>query len=163
MVDFHAAHERHIFDELMKRGPARESQDLMFPVVMELPAGDFGSIMDNLGIFSEIGFDIGEFSDNSITIRAVPAVMGRLDEKEFIREVLDSIKQERGHDGIQRALAASAACHSARRSGDSISRDEAVKILDRIFSGRQELRCPHGRPFVQTLKKDDIERIFKRQ
>jgi DNA mismatch repair protein MutL len=89
--------------------------------------------------------------------------MGRLDEKEFIREVLDSIKQERGHDGMHRAVAASAACHSARRSGDSISREEAVKILDRVFSGRQELRCPHGRPFVHTLKKDDIERIFKRQ
>jgi DNA mismatch repair ATPase MutL len=52
---------------------------------MELPAGDFSSIMDSLEIFSEIGFDIEEFSDNSISIVAVPAVMGRLDEKEFIR------------------------------------------------------------------------------
>jgi DNA mismatch repair ATPase MutL len=59
-------------------------------------------------------------------------------------------------------VAASAACHSARRSGDGISRDEAIKILDRSFPAA-ELRCPHGRPFVHTLKKDDIERIFKRQ
>ena len=161
-IDFHAAHERFIYDSLVAAQSRPEKQELMFPVMMELPVDEFHVILDNAELFSEIGFDIEEFSDNTITIRSVPALVGRLNEKEFIREVVDSIKQERQVAGRQKVIAASAACHSAKRAGDSLSSSDISGIVDRVFSGEHELRCPHGRPFAHVIKKEDLERIFKR-
>lgn len=161
-IDFHAAHERFIFDALMKPDRPVEIQELMFPVMMELPLDDFNVVMDSIERFSEIGFDIGEFSDKTITVRSFPAVAGKVDVEAFIHECIDEIRDERGKRDVRKSIAASAACHAAKRSGDLLSRSEMTVMINRIFSGEHELRCPHGRPFVHALRKEDLERIFKR-
>jgi len=162
-IDFHAAHERFIYDELMKRGRERDRQELMFPVMVELSLDDFHCVMDNLEIFSEIGFDMEEFSDRTITIRAVPSVIPKLEVEDFVREAAGELREGREKTGLYEALAASTACHGAKRSGDSLTARDMELIVERVFEGKHELRCPHGRPFVHTVTKDDLERIFKRQ
>ncbi|MDR3237844.1 MAG: DNA mismatch repair endonuclease MutL [Spirochaetia bacterium] len=162
VIDFHAAHERLIYDELRKKKPDSDKQELLFPVILELPIADFHIVTDNMSVFSKIGFDMEEFSDNTITIRALPAPLGKFDGKALLRELIAEIRSEKEPEKIYNSIAAVSACHAANRAGDTLSQREMELLTDKIFSGEYELRCPHGRPFVHIIKKEDLERIFKR-
>lgn len=161
-IDFHAAHERFIYDGLLARQGEIEKQELLVPEIIELPPGDYRLLLDYLSVFLETGFDIEDFSDNSITVRTVPVHAGRLNIKEFIFGFLEELLQEKGTTEIRHIIAASAACHQAKRAGDTLSADDMQRIVRGAFSGEYELRCPHGRPFVHRITRGDLERIFKR-
>ena len=162
IIDFHAAHERFIYDELIKKSPETDNQKLIFQSVIDLPLEEFHAIADNIEIFAEIGFDIEKFSDNSILIRAVPSALAKLNEKELVMEIAEEIRGEKEPGKIYNAIAALSACHAAARAGDALSVKEMEILAGKVFSGEYELRCPHGRPFVHIIKKEDLKRIFKR-
>ena len=162
LIDFHAAHERFIYDELIKKSSETDKQKLLFQSVIDLPLEEFHVIADSIEMFTEMGFDIEEFSDNSILIRAVPSALGKLNEKELVMEIAAEIRGEKEPRKIYNAIAALSACHAAARAGDTLSVREMEILAEKVFSGEYELRCPHGRPFVHILKKEDLKRIFKR-
>jgi DNA mismatch repair protein MutL len=60
-------------------------------------------------------------------------------------------------------MAKSAACHSAKRSGDYLGENDLKHLVREVFSGDHEMRCPHGRPFIYTMSKSDFERMFSRK
>ena len=164
IIDFHAAHERLIFDRIMERKGDFETQELMFPVVMDLALEEHRLLLDYIEDFREIGFDIEDFADNSVIVRAVPEVAGSTKPEQILREFLDS-----GTEGdseipdVRSRISAAVACHTALRAGDSISDRDMHELVQAALGGSHVLRCPHGRPYVFTMKKNDIERMFKRQ
>jgi DNA mismatch repair protein MutL len=163
IIDFHAAHERFIYDSIIDSRRGAETQELVFPHVQELPAADFRSAVENIDIFLKIGFDIEEFSDNSIIIRGVPSAAGKMDIGKFFLdtvETLGDVPGSRKDPGV--IIAEKIACHSAKRSGDEITDDDALMIARETIEGKHELRCPHGRPFIYRLGRNDIERMFRR-
>ncbi len=163
VIDFHAAHERFIYDELMKKDSSFESQALVFPKVVELSMEEFGVISDHAAFLAEIGFDMDEFSENAVIIRSVPVLAAGIDMDGFFADLVESLKSEEGKAvNARERVAQRIACHSARRAGDGLSVQEIDLIIQRTFSGAHELRCPHGRPFVYRLGRSDMERMFKR-
>jgi DNA mismatch repair protein MutL len=163
VIDFHAAHERFIYDELMKKDSSFESQALVFPKVVELSLEEFGVISDHAAFLAEIGFDMDEFSENAVIIRSVPVLAAGIDMDGFFADLVESLKSEEGKAvNARERVAQRIACHSARRAGDGLSVQEIDLIIQRTFSGAHELRCPHGRPFVYRLGRSDMERMFKR-
>jgi len=160
-IDFHAAHERMLYDKLWK-GYELETQELLFPVQIELTAADFSIVIDNLDNFGCCGFEIEEFSDRSIVVRSVPAAAGNYKIEELIKNMIDNIRDEKDNNDLKERIISSLACHSAKRSGDSLSTSDIKTLTGAVFGGEFELRCPHGRPFLFTINKNDIERMFKR-
>jgi DNA mismatch repair protein MutL len=163
IIDFHAAHERFVYDELMKKESSFESQALVFPKVVELSLEEFGLINDHAAFLAEIGFDMDEFSENAVIIRSVPVLAAGIDIDGFFADLIESFKSDKGKTtGLRELTARRIACHSARRAGDGLSAQEIDLIIQRTFSGAHELRCPHGRPFVYRLGRSDMEKMFKR-
>ncbi|RPI92898.1 MAG: hypothetical protein EHM32_08610, partial [Spirochaetales bacterium] len=163
IIDFHAAHERFIYNELMKKESSFESQALVFPKVVELSMEEFGVISDHAAFLAEIGFDMDEFSENAVIIRSVPVLAAGIDIDGFFADLLESLTGDEGKAaGVRERVAQRIACHSARRAGDGLSTPEIDLIIRKTFSGEYELRCPHGRPFVYRLGRSDMEKMFKR-
>lgn len=162
VIDFHAAHERIVFDSLMKRGVFIESQELLFPVVIELSKSDYTIALETKELLKDFGFDVDDFSDSSIVVRSVPVVTGRDETEEAVRAIIESIGEDKNFEDLNRKVASSLACHSSKRAGDKLSASDMRKLVSEIFEGEMELRCPHGRPFLHNIKKSDFERIFKR-
>ncbi len=160
-IDFHAAHERMLYDRI-KAGYEIEKQELLFPVQIELPVADFAVIMENLENFSSCGFEIDEFSDCSVVVRSVPVAARNYKIEELIKNMIDNIRDEKDNNELRERMIASLACHSAKRSGDTLSSSDIKTLASSVFGGEIELRCPHGRPFLFTMNKNDIERMFKR-
>jgi DNA mismatch repair protein MutL len=163
LIDFHAAHERFLFDRLMNREEPVESQELAFPETLDLGIADFQLVMDNRDILGEMGCEIDEFSGEAVVIRSVPALRGVQDGASLVRSFLDEVRREGWKkETMREGAAASIACHSARRSGDRLDRDEMDTLASLVLEGKQELRCPHGRPYLLTLGRNEIEKMVRR-
>ncbi len=163
VIDFHAAHERILYDELRAKDISFEKQELIFPKVMQFSVQDYNIVLEHIEFFSELGFDLDDFSDNSVAIRAVPEIAAKIDPEDVINDFITSVKQENEElFDIRQDITATIACHSARRAGDKLSLDEMKILVSRLYSEDHEKRCPHGRPFIFTLSKTDLEKMFKR-
>lgn len=163
-IDFHAAHERIIFDSISARADKPDTQSLAIPEIIGLGAGDFYLVTENIDIFASAGFELDALSGTDIAVRAVPVLRGGVDPRDYFVELFDSIKSDgRQASDIRFNILASLACHSAKRGGDVLSLEEMKIIVEKVLSGVYELRCPHGRPFLFRLEKNELERLFKRQ
>lgn len=162
-IDFHAAHERMIYDALMASDAKHETQELMFPLELELSIEDHHAAGEGREFLLKIGFDIDDFSDRSILVRGIPIVAASINIEELFKDIVESLKTEK-EDGIEidKRIAERIACHAAKRAGDKLSTIEIKSIIADALSGNRELRCPHGRPYMYKLEKKDLERIFKR-
>ncbi len=162
IIDFHAAHERLIYDRLMAAGREPVSQELLFPVQMELDVASFAAAIDNIEAFSSAGFEVEEFSANTLLVRSAPVEAGGSDIEVLVKNMIDNIRDEKKTNNIREKFMALIACHSARRSGDALSMAEMAHLVKTVFDVAPDLRCPHGRPFVYTLGKNELERMFRR-
>ena len=162
-IDFHAAHERTIYDSLINKNVRLETQNLIFPQVIDLSIEDYQIFLEKKDYFNDTLFDMDIFSDNSIVVRGIPAIVKDMDIEGFISDCLESLKKDEDHIlDVKKTIAEKAACHSARRSGDSLTVEDANLIASRVLNGDYGLRCPHGRPYIYRLEKKDLEKVFKR-
>jgi DNA mismatch repair protein MutL len=162
LIDFHAAHERLIYDKLIKEREEIEFQELIFPVSIELSIDEFSLVKDNLEIFSGLGFEIEEFSDYTIIVRTAPLIVGNENIDELIKNMIDNIKAGIKSNDLVERFYSLAACHSAKRANDILNSSDIESLVRKVLHGNTELRCPHGRPFFFTISQSDLERIFKR-
>lgn len=162
-IDFHAAHERYLYDRILNAGPEPETQNLIFPNIIELSIEDYQIFLEKKEYFVNAAFDVDIFSDNSVVVRGIPAIVKDLDIEGFFADIMEALKNDADHMlDVKKAIAEKAACRSARRSGDSLSVEDAEIIAARALSGEYEKRCPHGRPYIFRLGKNDLEKVFKR-
>lgn len=161
LIDFHAAHERIIFDALMSRSYEADSQALLFPHPLELSPVECERIIENKTFLNEIGFEIEEIGKNALAVRAVPAVAASLKIDDFFHDLASS-DERRPVEELKKTVAEKIACHSAFRAGDRLPQKDAQNIAVAVLSGTHELRCPHGRPFMYRLGKREIDKLFKR-
>ena len=54
------------------------------------------------------------------------------------------------------------ACKAAVKGNNSLTSGEIVQLLHDLAVTDQPGTCPHGRPIVVEISKNDIERRFKR-
>ena len=164
MVDQHAAHERVLFEELLKSREKRLSQQLLFPVSVELNPSQKIAFEQFQDIFASFGFDIKQFSGNTVVIEGLPAAAGdRVEGGELIRNILSDLCQNPAAT-LEPAekLAMSFACHAAVKAGQPLSQEEMNRLIDRLFATSSPYLDPHGRPAVIRLTLDDLERRFGR-
>ena len=163
LIDFHAAHERLLYDELMAKDISADISELVFPMAIHLSVEEYGILADSMEYFTDMGFDVEQIGETSVIVRAVPLLAETIDAESFLRDSIESLKGSQPHAEKMRGLIAErAACHAARRAGDHISIDEAEHIAAYALDPSCDRRCPHGRPFVYTLGQADIEKLFKR-
>lgn len=165
LIDQHAAHERLIYDSLMKKLKQRKiiTQPLLCSYLFETNVDETRFIEQNIGLLREMGFEISPFGVGSFRVDAVPVDLQDINIKEFIDDVLscvDQLKDIKLEDMLKDKLAMSA-CKHAIKGGMRLT-DKEVDTLFRMLEGDWGLKCPHGRPVCVSLKKSDIEKMFKR-
>lgn len=164
IIDYHAAHERFIYDRLMRDDGDAGAQGLIFPHPLDLTTPECALVLDNLDKFNAAGFEVEEIGEGALAVRGVPAAAREVDLDAFFRDLLDSLDSRAGGPAKWKSLIAEkAACHAAKRAGDGLSRADAGMIAREALTGGHELRCPHGRPYLYRLERDDIEKLFKRK
>lgn len=166
LIDQHAAHERILYEDFMQKAKDGDviSQPLLVPVVISLTPLEKETILSSMELFCEIGFDIEEFGPLSLTIRAVPYIMGAPQTEAFFRDYLDNLTTYASREAlsIRRDRLITLSCKKAIKGGDKISNKEIFSLIKMLEQGNIPLTCPHGRPVIVSMGKRDIEKIFGR-
>lgn len=166
IVDQHAAHEKVMFERLMRQQQNKQvlSQQLLPPKVLHLDSVEYEAVHSYTELFEQTGFDIEAFGDDSIVVRAVPDDIMGVDPQFLFDSLLNALTEDRGKLSIDFFVEklSSMACKAAIKGNTEITAMEADKLIDEMLALDNPYNCPHGRPTMISLTKTELERKFKR-
>lgn len=166
MIDQHAAHEKVKYEQILKKVEKNEiyTQILTPPIVISVTPKEASMITEFVNYFKELGFDIEDFGMNAFAIRGVPLDLFGYDIKDLFEEILTQMSESplRGVPQIIREKIASMACKAAVKGNNSLSYDEADKLINDLLELDNPYNCPHGRPTIISMSKYEVEKKFKR-
>ena len=114
---------------------------------------------------SDLGFEFEPFGKNTILVRAVPTVFGRMEDREVINDILDdllALGRVRGEDLQREKFIQILACKSAIKAGQRLNMHEIVQLLKTIPDLSSPFNCAHGRPTILSMPLKELEKQFKR-
>ena len=165
MIDQHAAHERILYEKLMREIDAGVgSQLLMVAQVVHVTPQDAVKIEAYREDIQAAGFDIEPFGDDAYQIRAVPNVLGVPQTKSAFLDMVDRLGELRVLSTAQKRRDAilQMACKKAVKGGDKLTMEEIKPLLVDMLRTNAPPTCPHGRPLVVVLERSEIEKRFYR-
>jgi DNA mismatch repair protein MutL len=169
VIDQHAAQERLLYEKLVRQhetgGLAR--QILLFPVLLELDAGELQLVEQFAGQIERLGFDVQHFGGESILIKAVPSLLGDIEPETLLRSLMERFSKERGMKGrkpVDRVeeVFARLACKAAVKANHRLQPQEMKELLRQMQEADVFSHCPHGRPVFRRFSRNEIDRWFFR-
>ncbi|MBO5910112.1 MAG: DNA mismatch repair endonuclease MutL [Clostridia bacterium] len=165
MVDFHAGHERLLYDKLVAQINAKaiDVQTLLVPYYHSLNVQEMEYITHLIDKLKEFGFEVEPFGPNEIRVLTVPIMLSDINLKQFVQDLLHDMNNQKPkiNDELDKMLAQKA-CKSAVKAGMSLDISQIQELLKNLDINRPVLLCPHGRPIVSIIKRNQIEKWFKR-
>ncbi len=162
LIDKHAAHERMIFNKL-KSSHNVETQALLVPITVKLIGDEYSAVIDNMNLLESYGFELEDFGNESILVRAIPAMLRRDDTESIVVEAAHSLAQK-GRVSIDRIddILHTVACKAAIKAGYITSDAERLNLAINVLNDNDVMYCPHGRPVAFEIKKYSLEKYFGR-
>ena len=152
-VDQHAAHERIIYDELLKK---ESVQPLLVPIELDAEDDVVRFLDGNSQIYERLGITL-EKRNGKYMITSLPAVARSIED-----EISSFISLNTGDEKeLESNIFAIIACKAAVKAGDTLDRFSAEAILDKVFQ-MEEKACPHGRTFLIKLKESELREMVGR-
>ena len=164
LIDQHAAHESVLYYRLLKQWEARapESQPMLDPLPVELTPDEMDGLSGVAEVLGRYGLELEPFGDTTWMLRAVPAMARRVDCAALLHDVLASHRSPGAESDARLAVAASIACHSAVRAGQTLDHEEMEALSYALASEANPQHCPHGRPTTLRVSTGMLEREFGR-
>lgn len=168
IVDQHSAHERVLFERLMRdfEDGSATSQRLLFPITLRLSPPEMDAVRELAGILNRAGFELEPFGVNTVIIRSVPSPHPHFDAERCFREMLaelthgsplvDSVRNQ--HERVAKSFA----CKAAIKAGQPLSEREMHELFDQLFASKLPSHDVHGRPTILRLTLDELSRRFGR-
>ncbi len=165
MIDQHAAHEKVLYERTVKTLASKEitSQMVSPPMILTLNMQEAAKLAEYQDYFQELGFEIEPFGGKEYAVSAVPANLYGLAEKDLFMELLDDLEYVSGKN-TEMILdkIASMSCKAAVKGNQRLSTAEAKELIEELLTLDNPYNCPHGRPTIISMSKQEIEKKFKR-
>ena len=163
LIDKHAAHERMIFDELIKSERPIMSQTLLTPVIIRPESEDAELIDSNSALLDEMGFEIEQFGASDYAIRAIPDDIDISEAASAVEEICSKLRAnvEISAKDKRDEILHTVACKAAIKAGRRHDISELERIAAAVVSGKVKY-CPHGRPVSAALTKKQLDKFFSR-
>lgn len=163
LIDQHAAHERMLYEKLIKDELRFDSQILLVPERITLDPVQYEILCENLERFTELGFSVQPLNGTMIRIDAVPSMVSS-NAAGFISDAVSVIADAGSVSELDlvRSKLIQTACKKALKAGDRLEKEEIYEIIEAYKNGATPMTCPHGRPVIISITKTDLQKKFKR-
>ena len=167
LVDMHAAHERITYERLKQaqdEGGIR-SQVLLVPVTLAVAEREADLAEREGDALAALGFELRRAGPQSLSVRAVPALLADEEPRALVLDVLDELREHGGSRVVEQArneLLATLACHTSVRANRKLGIAEMNALLRDMEATERSGQCNHGRPTWVQLSKAELDRLFLR-
>jgi DNA mismatch repair protein MutL len=167
LIDQHAAHERVLYERARKRlagaADAGPSQQLLFPVAVELSPSEAQAFEEIQPLLTKLGFVVRELSGRTVFLDAVPGAFPKWPHERIIQDILADLPSSRSptRDLID-SIARTVACKTAIKAGDPLRQEEMRALVDQLFATELPYSCPHGRPTFMRMTLEELDKRFGR-
>ncbi|OYR43799.1 DNA mismatch repair endonuclease MutL [Halorubrum sp. Hd13] len=168
LIDQHAADERVNYERLREAfADGADAQALAEPVRVELTAREAALFDDFAEDLAGIGFRAERAGDREVVVESVPAVFDAALDPDLLRDVLsafvdDAAAGDEPVTDVVDELLADLACYPSVTGNTSLTEGRVVDLLDRLDACENPYACPHGRPVVIRLDREEIGSRFER-
>ena len=167
LVDMHAAHERITYERLKtaQDGEGIRTQPLLVPQALAVSEREAEIAEQHVEALALLGFELRRSGPQSLSVRAVPALLADLDSRTLVLDVLADLREHGESQVIERArneLLSTLACHTSVRANRRLNLPEMNALLRDMESTERSGQCNHGRPTWVQLSKAELDRLFLR-
>jgi DNA mismatch repair protein MutL len=168
LLDQHAAHERVLYEQMLRRMESEgsaASQKLLLPETVELPPREARFLSGTLETLNRLGVGLSEFGERTFLLDALPPFVKAADTRKFILELVDKLQAagegvnalRLGEDVIIKTV-----CRHAVKANDSLQKEELQNLVDDLRRCEMPYTCPHGRPTIIEMNYLELEKKFGR-
>ena len=166
IVDQHAAHERIVLEK-MKYNYLNNNvpkQTLLMPEILNF-YNNKELLLKNRIEIEKLGLVIEDYGDTQLLVREIPAILGKINIKYLLEDVLEKIKvTENLHingSNIEEFFS-TISCHNSIRAGRKLNIEEMNSLLREMEKTKNAGQCNHGRPTFVEVDLNFIEKLFGR-
>jgi DNA mismatch repair protein MutL len=168
LMDQHAAHERILFEQMMRRlegSGSSPSQRLLLPETIELSARDAQFLREQLPTLTRLGVGLSEFGERTFLLDALPPFVKVSQPRRFILELADELKaagQTVNALRLGESTIAKTVCRHAVKANDPLAGPELENLIEDLRHCVMPYTCPHGRPTLIEMNFRELEKKFGR-
>jgi DNA mismatch repair protein MutL len=167
LVDMHAAHERITYERLKQTQSAADipSQPLLVPVTVAVSTREADLAEQHQATFRTLGLVVDQIGQQSLVVRALPALLGDADAEKLLRDLLADLNAQGRTDRLQtdiNQVLSTIACHSSVRANRQLTVAEMNALLRDIESTERSGQCNHGRPTWTQVSMQALDKLFLR-
>ncbi|KKQ33498.1 MAG: mismatch repair protein MutL protein [candidate division TM6 bacterium GW2011_GWF2_37_49] len=169
IIDQHAAHERILYEKMLKNFERKDGVRLMFPEILKLTEHQINLLLEHQDFLNNQGIEFDVFGKSEISIKSGPVALVKASLQELILEIVNFIdeNEEMDNDVFRKKLNehthSHLACKSAIKAGDELSVLQMQNLVQELQKTNNRFICVHGRPTTWTIKRPDLEKNFKRR
>jgi DNA mismatch repair protein MutL len=167
IVDQHVAHERVLFEKILREREveAVQRQRLLMPLLVDLMPGQMIAFAEIAAELERNGFEAEPFGPRTLAIKAAPIGLEGRELERMLEEVLavpEREQQTENAEARRRRIAASIACHAAIKVNMPLEPAKIDWLLQELGKTEHPTSCPHGRPIALKYTHKDIQKAFQR-
>lgn len=162
--DQHAMHERITYEALKDKyyNQQMAKKQLLIPEVIELSLTEKNILLANIKIFEDFKFELDEISETEIIIRAVPDFELRNSNERIIKGIIECLMENKTVTDIREKVIISMACRTSIMAGQKLSYNQMTELVNKLHE-INKFNCPHGRPVISTVTKNQLDKLSKRK
>jgi DNA mismatch repair protein MutL len=167
IIDQHVAHERVLFEKILREREVErvQRQQMLMPMLIDLQPAQMIVFARIAAELEHNGFEAEPFGPRTIAIKAAPVGLEGPRLERMLTEVLEQTEREMQSENLDAArtrIAASIACHSAIKINSRLDQQRMEWLLAALAKTEHPTSCPHGRPIALRYSWKDIQRAFQR-
>ena len=161
LIDQARAHQRVLYERFLSSITNKKglSQQLLFPIAIELNPQQVEVYDQNKDILESLGFQMKLKKDKILEILGSPEHCPASKIEELIETLLSDAGEERSVEHLSQAdqIAKTLAKSLAIKSGEPLESEEQQSLLDDFFGCKETSISPFNKPIFITLEKTEIE------
>lgn len=167
IVDMHAAHERVTYEKLKATSVGTDITQLLVPTVFKVSDETMALFEEHKEKFAPLGLEVTAAGENSLTLRALPAILarGKFDAADLVTHLLEDFARFGDStltEQLRNECLATMACHGSVRAHRELTLQEMDALLREMERTDRADQCNHGRPTWTQLTLADLDKLFMR-
>ena len=163
LIDQHAAHERILYEQILRGIDGVHCQKLLLPITVEVSRADMLFVSRNASEFEKLGFEIEPFGTNTLKLNGIPAAIKQNNAGGIFQDILSRLTADNTTQKNVTERIARAACKAAVKAHEILSREECIALVKELAKCELPFSCPHGRPTMLNISLSEVERRFGRK